>query len=164
EMIKYASNALLAVQVSAVNELANIAAATGKIDIMDVMRGVHTDKRWSPSTASGKLYPDILAYLVPGCGFGGSCLPKDVQALRTYGANAGVEPRVLQAILDVNERQPHHVIAGIAGTLGSCAGKTALILGVAFKPGTDDVRESASLVIARDRVEARARVVVHDPI
>ncbi len=85
EMIKYANNAILATRVSVVNEIANLCAAVGDIDALGVMRGVHLDKRSSPITPLGRLAPQILTYLVPGCGFGGSCFPKDVQALRTKG-------------------------------------------------------------------------------
>jgi UDPglucose 6-dehydrogenase/GDP-mannose 6-dehydrogenase len=90
ELIKYANNALLATQISAINEIANLATAIGGIDVMDVVRGVHLDKRWNPITQDGgRVAPPILTYLVPGCGFGGSCFPKDLQALRSLAGSAG---------------------------------------------------------------------------
>jgi UDPglucose 6-dehydrogenase len=111
-MIKYANNCLLATQISAVNEIANLAAAVGGIDAMDVMAGVHLDKRWNPILTpgrwhnSGRANPKILTYLIPGCGFGGSCFPKDVQALRSQGEAVGLKMDMLNAVLSVNDAQP----------------------------------------------------------
>lgn len=164
EMIKYANNALLAIQISAVNEIANLAAALGGVDVMDVMKGVHSDKRWSPITPNGRVSPHILTYLIPGCGFGGSCFPKDVQALRSQGEAEGLSMRILNAVLDVNETQPAQVTDIITRESGSLSGRAVLLLGLAFKPGTDDVRESASLKILDALLEAGARVKAHDPI
>lgn len=165
EMIKYANNCLLATQISAVNELANLAAALGGVDIMDVMRGVHADKRWNPIQSDGaRVRPEILTYLIPGCGFGGSCFPKDVQALRSQGNLTGTPMRMLDAVLDVNERQPSQVATLLVRRFGSLKGKRVLVLGVAFKPETDDVRESASQKIIADLQAAGAEVLAHDPI
>ena len=165
EMIKYANNCLLATQISAVNELANLAAALGGVDIMDVMRGVHADKRWSPIQANGsRIQPEILTYLIPGCGFGGSCFPKDVQALRSQGNLTGTPMRMLDAVLDVNEHQPSQVATLLVRHFGSLRGKRVLVLGVAFKPETDDVRESASQKIIADLGAQGAEVIAHDPI
>ncbi|HTJ57026.1 MAG TPA: UDP-glucose/GDP-mannose dehydrogenase family protein [Devosiaceae bacterium] len=165
EMIKYANNALLATQISAVNEIANLAAALGGVDVLDVMQGVHLDKRWNPIVETGgRAAPRILTYLMPGCGFGGSCFPKDVQALRSQGEQQGLSMRMLNAVLDVNEAQPRQVTDIIAREIGDLAGRRVLVLGLAFKPGTDDVRESASLKIIEALVGAGARVTAHDPI
>ena len=165
EMIKYANNFLLATQISAVNELANIAAATSEIDILDVMCGVHSDKRWNPILPDGKrINPDILSYLVPGCGFGGSCFPKDLQALRTYAVEAGIDPHVLNAVIRTNDDQPYEVIKLLEKSLGSLEHKKILILGLTFKPDTDDVRESISLKIINYLSQAMAQVFVHDPV
>ena len=164
ELIKYANNALLATQVSAVNEIANLAAALGGVDVMDVLKGVHLDKRWSPIQETGRVTPEILTYLVPGCGFGGSCFPKDVQALRSQGEQQGLPMRMMNAVLDVNERQPRQVTEIIAREIGELAGRKTLVLGLAFKPGTDDVRESASLKIIDALVQAGAKVIAHDPV
>src|SRR6185503_12325453 len=103
-------------------------------------------------------------YLVPGCGFGGSCFPKDVQALRAEGMRRGLAMDILDAVLDVNDAQPSQVTAIMASEDRSLDGKTILVLGLAFKPGTDDVREAASLKILPDLVAAGARVVAHDPV
>ena len=164
EMIKYSNNALLAVQISAVNELANLATAIGGIDILDVMKGVHLDKRWNPIVDGKRVAPDILTYLIPGCGFGGSCFPKDVQAIRSQGEQAGLPMAMLNAVLAINEAQPLEVLAILERELGTLAGKSCLVLGLAFKPDTDDVRESASLHIIRALLDKGARVSAHDPI
>ncbi len=165
ELIKYANNALLATQISAINEIANLAAAIGGIDVMDVAQGVHLDKRWNPITAAGgRVAPPILTYLVPGCGFGGSCFPKDLQALRSLGRQHGLPMSVAEAVLAVNDAQPHQVLDILERDLGSLAGKRILVLGLAFKPDTDDVRESASLKIVAELVAKGAQVVAHDPI
>jgi UDPglucose 6-dehydrogenase/GDP-mannose 6-dehydrogenase len=165
EMIKYANNCLLATQISAVNELANLCAKVGNIDVLDVMAGVHLDKRWNPLDAAGqRVKPTILTYLLPGCGFGGSCFPKDVQALRTLGQEGGLPMSLLQAVLDINELQPSQVVALLKTKFDPLAGKKILVLGLAFKPDTDDVRESASLTIIRDLVAECCSVTAHDPV
>jgi UDPglucose 6-dehydrogenase/GDP-mannose 6-dehydrogenase len=165
ELIKYANNALLATQISAINEIANLATAIGDIDIMDVVRGVHLDKRWNPITQDGgRISPAILTYLVPGCGFGGSCFPKDLRALRSQGEQHGLPMKLLNAVLDVNDSQPNQVLDIIERDLRSVAGQTALVLGLAFKPDTDDIRESASLRIVEKLVAKGAHVTAHDPI
>jgi UDPglucose 6-dehydrogenase/GDP-mannose 6-dehydrogenase len=165
EMVKYANNALLATQISAVNEIANLAAALGGIDVMDVVAGVQMDKRWNPILPDGaRAKPHILTYLVPGCGFGGSCFPKDVQALRSQGMQNGLPMRMLNAILDVNEGQPEQVIDILRRETGGLTGRRVLVLGLAFKPGTDDVRESASLKIVARLADEGAVIVAHDPI
>ena len=165
EMIKYANNCLLATQISAVNELANLCAAIGGIDVLEVMAGVHLDRRWNPLDSAGRrVNPGILSYLLPGCGFGGSCFPKDVQALRSLGRERGLAMAVLQGVLEVNEGQPSQVVALLESKLKPLAGKKVLVLGLAFKPDTDDVRESASLVIVRELAAQGCAVTAHDPV
>ena len=163
ELIKYATNALLATQISAVNEIANLAAAIGDIDVMNVMKGVYLDKRWSPVVEGHRISPEILAYLVPGCGFGGSCFPKDVQAMRAQGRERGLPMHMLGAVLDVNDAQPSQVIELLRQET-ILPDASHLLLGLAFKPGTDDVRESASIKIARALLTRGAKIVAHDPI
>jgi UDPglucose 6-dehydrogenase/GDP-mannose 6-dehydrogenase len=165
EMIKYANNCLLATLISASNELANLCSEIGNIDALQVMAGVHLDKRWNPTDAAGRrVNPSILTYLLPGCGFGGSCFPKDVQALRTLGREHGLAMSLLQAVLDINERQPGQVIALLEKKLPPLKGKRILVLGLAFKPDTDDVRESASLAIIEHLAARGCQVVAHDPV
>lgn len=165
ELIKYTNNALLAVQISAINEIANLAASVGGIDILDVVKGVHLDKRWNPVLSDGRrAMPLILTYLVPGCGFGGSCFPKDVQALRSHGEKYGLAMHMLNAVLDINDAQPNEVLNIVEYDLSTLEGKRVLVLGLAFKPGTDDVRESPSLKIIQGLLLKGAIVFASDPI
>lgn len=164
ELIKYANNALLATQISAINEIANLASRLGGIDFDEVVHGVTTDKRWSPLTPAGRVRPGILDYLVPGCGFGGSCFPKDVQALRTQGRILNQPMQLLEAVLSVNQRQPGEIIRLLRHALPILEGRRVTVLGLAFKPDTDDVRESASAGMIADLQAAGARISAHDPI
>jgi UDPglucose 6-dehydrogenase/GDP-mannose 6-dehydrogenase len=125
---------------------------------------VHLDKRWSPISETGRTSPAILTYLIPGCGFGGSCFPKDVQALRTQGMQHGLPMNMLNAVLDVNDVQPLQVTSIVEQAIGPLGGRDVLLLGLAFKPHTDDVRESASLKIVRALLDKGAKVSAHDPI
>jgi UDPglucose 6-dehydrogenase/GDP-mannose 6-dehydrogenase len=164
EMLKYANNALLATQISAVNEIANLCFELGGMDVQEVMQGVHLDKRWSPLLADRRVRPGILNYLVPGCGFGGSCFPKDIQALRSLGEDRGIAMELLKAVLSVNDGQPLRVVRQLESTLGSLRGKKILLLGLAFKPGTDDLRESAAMRILYELLDRGAELSVHDPV
>ena len=164
ELIKYASNAMLAVQISAANEIANLAAALGGIDAMEVMKGVHLDRRWNPIVDGKRVAPGILSYLLPGPGFGGSCLPKDLEALAAAGHSRGLPMAMTEAALAVNRTQPEQVVQMLERAVGSLADQRVLILGLAFKPGTDDVRDSPSIRIVALLLGKGARVRVHDPL
>jgi UDPglucose 6-dehydrogenase len=165
EMIKYVNNCLLATQISAINELANVAAALGRIDIRSVLDGLHADRRWNPIGADGqRTNPGILRYLIPGGGFGGSCFPKDVQALRTFGRSLQLPMQLLQAVLDVNDRQPREAVKLLEEHLGDLGGRRVLVLGLAFKPGTDDIRESPAIRLVDELVDRGAKISVHDPM
>jgi len=164
EMIKYANNAMLALQISATNELSRICAAIGGVDIRDVMAGVHLDKRWSPMAAEGaRIEPGILEYLKAGCGFGGSCFPKDVEAIRSLGRQNGCSVDILNAVLSVNVSQPGEVSRILETHLGGLKGKNISVLGLSFKPNTDDIRQSTSLKIIEDLLAKGARVTAQDP-
>lgn len=160
ETIKYASNALLATMISFSNEFADLCTAVGDVDVVDVMRGLHAS---AYLTVGGERVP-IASFLEAGCGFGGSCLPKDVKALIAHGARNGVPMRVLQAVLDVNDRRPDEVIAILERHFSSLAGARITVLGLAFKPDTDDVRESPTVPIVERLLAAGAVVRVHDPL
>jgi len=128
------------------------------------MAGVKADDRWSPRQEDGsRVRPGVLSYLEAGCGFGGSCFPKDVQALRSFVRGQGLESRVLDAVLGVNERQPDQVIRLLEQGLGDLDGRTVGVLGLAFKPDTDDVRESPSLALIRTLRARGAHVRAYDP-
>jgi UDPglucose 6-dehydrogenase/GDP-mannose 6-dehydrogenase len=164
EFIKYANNCLLATQISAVNELANLADELGQVDISEVIQGVTLDRRWSPLSSQGvRIKPGILSYLKPGCGFGGSCFPKDVAALSSQGKSVGLPMHLLKAVLNINNSQPSRITNMLRRRWKTLRKRQVLILGLAFKSDTDDVRQSASRKITEDLVKAGAGVFVHDP-
>jgi UDPglucose 6-dehydrogenase/GDP-mannose 6-dehydrogenase len=164
ELIKYANNTLLATQISTVNELANLSSKLGGINIKDVINGVQLDKRWNPILNKKRVRPDIIKYLVPGCGFGGSCFSKDLKALRFLGHELDLNMRMISSVLETNNEQPHQVINILKNEIGNLKGKHILLLGLAFKPGTDDVRESPALKIAADVIKSKAILYAHDPV
>ena len=164
EMIKYAANSLLATLISFSNEIANLSAAIG-VDALDVMRGVHLDKRLAPILPDGtRVWPGSISYLEGGCGFGGSCFPKDVKALIAFGRDHGNPMQLLGSVMDVNNAQPGRMVELLLESMGSLAGVTVAVLGMAFKPGTDDIRESPSLPVTTELIARGARVTVYDPI
>jgi UDPglucose 6-dehydrogenase len=165
EMIKYASNSLLATLISFSNEVGNLCAALGGIDVVDVMKGVHLDRRFSPILADGaRVTPAFTTYLEAGCGFGGSCFPKDVKALVAHGQAAGSSMEVLDAVTRVNERQPQEVLRLLKKHFSTFEGVNAAVLGLAFKPGTSDMRESPAIPVVRALQEGGAHVTAYDPV
>jgi UDPglucose 6-dehydrogenase/GDP-mannose 6-dehydrogenase len=164
EMIKYTANSLLATLISFSNEIGNLCAKVG-VDVVEAMAGVHLDKRFSPILPDGtRVRPASLSYLAAGCGFGGSCFPKDVKALIAYGEAAGAPMDLLRSVISVNESQPGKMIEMLKRHFPDLEGRRIAVLGMAFKPGTDDVRESPALPVTRDLIEARAVVTSFDPI
>jgi UDPglucose 6-dehydrogenase len=151
EMIKLAANAFLATKISFINEIANVCEETGA-DVLEVARGMGLDRRIGTH------------FLKPGIGFGGSCFPKDVSALKQLAGNSGYHFQLLTAVIEVNELQKRRVIGKLQKHLGSLVGKTVTLLGLAFKPDTDDMREAASLVLAARLQADGARVRAYDPI
>lgn len=164
EMIKYASNSFLANLISFSNDLANIAETVNDIDIKDVLTGVHLDKRLNPKHNGNLVNPPILSYLAAGCGFGGSCLPKDVKSLVAFSKDHGYDPKMIRSIIEINERQPVKFIERIENELGELNGKKIVVLGLAFKPDTDDMRESPSIQIIQQLVKRQADIIVCDPL
>ena len=150
EMIKYASNAFLATKISFANEIGNICKKLG-IDAYDVFKGVGLDHRINPS------------FFRSGIGFGGSCFPKDVKALIAKAEELGENPKLLKAVIDVNERQPLKLIELLKKHITNLEGKTIGILGLAFKPDTDDIRESRAIPIVKSLLEEGAKVIAYDP-
>jgi UDPglucose 6-dehydrogenase/GDP-mannose 6-dehydrogenase len=168
EMIKYASNAFQATCISFANEIGNLCATLGGIDAMDVMQGMHLMKELTSFTAPGSPAPRVRApitsFLSPGCGFGGSCFPKDVKALIAHGQSRGAAVPLLEAVIETNKRQPAKVVDMLEQRLGTLAGKRVAVLGLAFKPGTDDMRESPAIPIVDMLLTAGATVQAFDPI
>ncbi|MFW6323699.1 MAG: UDP-glucose dehydrogenase family protein [Desulfovibrionales bacterium] len=165
EMIKYAANSLLATMISFSNEIANLCTALGSIDATEVMKGVHLDKRFCPiQEDGGRVRPGFTTYLEPGCGFGGSCFPKDVKALISHGDDAGSPMEILKAVMEVNERQPHQILKLVDKHFPSLTGVTLAVLGLAFKPGTDDMRESPAIPVIQGLLERGGQVTAFDPV
>jgi UDPglucose 6-dehydrogenase len=151
EMIKLASNAFLATKISFINEIANVSEELGA-DVLEVARGMGLDDRIGSQ------------FLRAGIGYGGSCFPKDVQALKQLAGNTGYHFQLLTAVIEVNELQKRRTIGKLQKHLGSLVGKEVALLGVAFKPDTDDIREATSLVLSGRLAGEGAKVRVYDPV
>ena len=151
EMIKLAANAFLATKISFINEIANVCEEVGA-DVTEVARGMGLDQRIGP------------AFLRAGAGYGGSCFPKDVSALKQLAGNTGYHFQLLTAVIEVNELQKRRIIGKLQKHLGALAGKTIALLGLAFKPDTDDMREASSLVLAARLQGEGAKVRGYDPV
>jgi len=150
EMIKYASNAFLATKISFANEIGNLCKKMG-IDSYEVFRGVGLDARINPH------------FFRSGIGFGGSCFPKDVKALIAHARTLGIEPQILTAVMGTNEDQPAKMIDLLKRHL-DIAGKTIGVLGLAFKPDSDDIRESRAVPIIQALLKERAKIIAFDPV
>jgi UDPglucose 6-dehydrogenase len=151
EMIKYASNAFLASKISFVNEVALICERLGA-DVSVVAEGMGLDERIG------------RRFLQAGAGFGGSCFPKDVKALASMARDAGLDPSMLNAVLGINNTMRRHVVQQVADRLGGLTDKTVALLGLAFKPDTDDIREAPALAVIRQLLVGEARVRATDPV
>jgi UDPglucose 6-dehydrogenase len=152
EMTKYAANAMLATRISFMNEVANLCERVGA-DVDMVRKGIGSDDRIGPS------------FLFPGPGYGGSCFPKDVKALLRTSQDCGAEMSVLHAVEEANDRQKHVLFRKLKGVMGDAIrGSRIAVWGLAFKPQTDDMRESASLTLIDELIDAGASVVAHDPV
>src|ERR671935_567546 len=151
EMIKLAANAFLATKISFINEIANVCEEVGA-DVVEVARGMGLDARIGPK------------FLHAGIGFGGSCFPKDVTALKQLAGNSGYHFQLLNAVIDVNELQKRRVMSKLHKHLGTLVGKRVALLGLAFKPNTDDMREATSLVLSARLQADGATVVAYDPV
>lgn len=151
EMIKYASNAALATKISFANEIGNLCKTIG-IDSRDVFMGVGMDNRISP------------AFFKTGIGFGGSCFPKDVRALVAGARANGIELNILNAVLMTNEAQPLRLLSLLQKHLPTLEGKAIGVLGLAFKPGTDDIRESRAFSVITGLISSGAKIIAYDPV
>jgi UDPglucose 6-dehydrogenase len=151
EMIKLASNAFLATKISFINEIANVSEELGA-DVEEVARGMGLDSRIGPQ------------FLRAGSGYGGSCFPKDVSALKQLAGNSGYHFQLLTAVIEVNELQKRRIVGKLQKHLGSLVGKEIALLGLAFKPNTDDIREATALVLAARLQSEGAHVRAYDPV
>ncbi|GAB4389893.1 MAG: nucleotide sugar dehydrogenase [Thermodesulfovibrionales bacterium] len=151
ELIKYASNSFLATKISFINEMANLCDTVGA-DVHVVARAMGLDKRIGPK------------FLHPGPGYGGSCFPKDTRALLHLAKERGVSMDVLEATIRANERQREHAVEKIVAELGGVSGRRIAVLGLSFKPNTNDIREAPSIYIMKRLVEGGASVQAYDPV
>ena len=151
ELTKYAANAFLATKVSFINEVANLCEKIG-CDVHDVARGIGMDKRIGSK------------FLHPGPGFGGSCFPKDTRALASVARQFGSDSLIVDAVIEVNKRQGQEMLTKIQKLIGEFGGKRVAVLGLAFKPETDDMREAPSIGIIRGLLEGGATVRAYDPV
>lgn len=151
EMTKYAANAMLATRISFMNDIANLCSLVGA-NVNNVRRGIGADPRIGTK------------FLYPGCGYGGSCFPKDVAALATTARNHGYRMEVIEAVERVNERQKRVLFDKLVSRIDTLAGKKIALWGLAFKPETDDMRQATSLVLIDLLTKAGATVTVYDPV
>ncbi|MDJ0782532.1 MAG: UDP-glucose/GDP-mannose dehydrogenase family protein [Desulfosarcinaceae bacterium] len=165
EMIKYTANSLLATMISFSNEIGNLCARIGGVDVVEVMRGVHLDKRLTPILDDHqRIVPAFTTYIEAGCGFGGSCFPKDVKALISYGEAKGQAMDLLRSVIAVNRLQPEQMLSLLHKHYPDVKDLRIAVLGLAFKPGTDDMRESPAIPVVNTLAAAGARISAYDPI
>jgi UDPglucose 6-dehydrogenase len=151
ELLKYANNAFLATKISFINTIANIAERTPNADIQTIAHGIGLDKRIGPE------------FLKAGLGWGGPCLPKDVKALVEFSKTVNYNPELIKSVITTNEEQNGRTLQAAREVLGSLMGKRIGILGLAFKPGTDDMREAVSVPLIQELIREGASVAAYDP-
>ncbi len=163
EMIKYVNNSFFSTLISFSNEVANISEKIKGVDAFEVMNALIADKRITTKTKNQKIVPDVVSYLLPGCGFGGSCFPKDVNAIANFASSLGTETPLLDAVLKINQERPIKIVSLAELILENLNGKKISILGLAFKPETDDMRSSPSLEVINLLQEKGANLSAYDP-
>ncbi len=157
EFIKYLSNTLLATLISYSNEMSLVADTIGGIDVASAFRILHEDKRWGGAT--------MASYVYPGCGYGGYCLPKDTNALYAVAKTAGFDAQILKNVIVTNDQMPAQIALKVARTVGNDKQRCIGILGLSFKPGSDDVRDTPSAKIIRElRQLGYTDIVGYDPV
>jgi UDPglucose 6-dehydrogenase/GDP-mannose 6-dehydrogenase len=167
EMIKYVNNSLLATQISFINEMANLAERIGSINFDQVIKAIHLDRRWHSKIKNQKKFvnPEIHSYHIPGCGFGGSCFPKDIEAICALGLEKLIPMNLLKAVKSVNKKQPQNIVQNIKSYFNNnLKGIKVMVLGLSFKPNTDDIRNSTSLKIIKALLDQGSLVFCHDPL
>jgi len=152
EMIKYANNSFLAAKISFINQIANICQLTPGTDVTTIAKAIGLDERINPR------------FLGAGLGFGGSCFPKDVKALIAYSKKLGYKPSLLEAVMEINQDQPYKAVNLSKEFLGDLKDKRIAILGLSFKPETDDMREAVSIRVIKKLLEEGARIIAYDPV
>lgn len=164
EMIKYVANALFATLISFSNEIARVSERVDGVDVLDVWKGVHLDKRLSPIQGKTRIKPGILRYILSGCGYGGSCFPKDTKAFISFAKEMKEDANLIKSVVSINKTQPQRLIRLLKSALGAkLKNKRIAVLGLSFKPNTDDLRESPAFPVIDELLLAGAKVICHDP-
>lgn len=164
EMIKYTANSLLATLISFANEIARVSEKVEGVDVVDIWRGVHLDKRLSPIKAGRRIQPELLSYIFSGPGYGGSCFPKDTKALISFANGLGEETKLIKSGVAINKTQPERIIRLLKSALGGTIKNLKIaVLGLTFKPDTDDIRDSPAFVVIENLLKEGAKVFCHDP-
>jgi len=164
ELIKYTNNSFFSMLISFSNEIANIAEIIPGVDTFNVLKALISDKRITTNFNGTKIVPALETYLMPGCGFGGSCFPKDVQAILNYASSKKIKTPLLNAIIEINDERPRKIVSLAESILGSLQNKHISILGLTFKPNTDDMRSSPALEAIKLFQEKNAIVFAYDPM
>jgi len=163
EMIKYTNNAFLATLISFSNEIANISEEITEVDTFEVMNALIKDKRITSVVNNQKIIPGIAEYLIPGCGFGGSCFPKDINAIVGYASTIGAKTPLLDAVLSINNERANRIISLSKKILFNFNDKKIVILGLAFKPETDDMRSSPAIEVIKKLQAMNVNLHAYDP-
>lgn len=164
EIAKYASNSFFATLISFSNEISNLCSSVEGVDVLDVMNAVHLDKRISPIIDGQRITPGLVSFLHPGVGYGGSCFPKDVKSIIQFGQERGHALRLLEKVDEINVKQTSEFISLIKKNIASLKNVKVGILGLSFKPGTDDIRESPAIKIIHELTLEGANIHAHDPM
>ena len=164
ELIKYTNNAFFSMLISFSNEIANISEKIPGVDSYEILKALVSDKRITSIINNERIVPSLESYLIPGCGFGGSCFPKDVQAILDYANKNKIKTPLLKAILEINAERPNKMVILSESILGTLKNKKISILGLTFKPETDDLRSSPALDAIEILLEKGANISTFDPI
>jgi len=164
ELIKYTNNAFFSTLISFSNEISNIAENLSNVDPYQILEALVLDKRITTNKNNSKIIPNLASYLIPGCGFGGSCFPKDVKAILDFAHLNKVNTPLLKAVLEINDERPQKMVLLCESILQDLNNKKISILGITFKPETDDMRSSPSLDAIKLFVEKGANISIFDPM
>jgi len=164
ELIKYTNNSFFSMLISFSNEIANISEKLPNVDPYKILKALVSDKRITTKVKGEKIIPNLESYLVPGCGFGGSCFPKDVKAILNFAKSQKVNAPLLDAILQINDERPKKMIELCESVLGTLKNKKIAILGLTFKPETDDLRSSPSIEAINLLLDLDANISAYDPV
>ncbi len=164
ELIKYANNLFFSMLISFSNEIANISEKIPNVDPFHVLQALVSDKRITTITDDKKIVPGLNSYLIPGCGFGGSCFPKDIKAIQNFADLKNIDTPILNAILAINDERPKKMVSLCEKILGDLKAKKITVLGLTFKPDTDDIRSSPSLDAINLFLDKHSIVSAYDPM